>query len=59
MGYVKGESERMWAGKEDLKKGFFFPCCTSRGRRRIMSFKATLFCVASSFFLRKRNEFGE
>jgi hypothetical protein len=56
MGCVRAESEREWAGKEDFKKGFFFPCCTFRGKRRTVLFKTTLFCV---FFLRKRNEFGE
>ena len=43
-GQVGRERERENIGEQN----FFFPCCVSRGRRSIVSFKTTLFC---GFFL--------
>jgi len=40
-GQVGRERERENVGEQD----FFFPCCASRGRRSIVSFKTTLFCA--------------
>jgi hypothetical protein len=51
-----GERE---SGKKYLKT-FFFPCCTSRGRRRISVIQnSTVSGILSLFFGRKRNEFGD
>jgi len=44
-GQVGRERERENVGEQN----FFFPCCTSKGRRSMVSFKTTLFC-ASFFF---------
>jgi hypothetical protein len=51
--------KRERAGKKYLKT-FFFPCYTSRGRRKTVLFKTAPFRAFSLLFLRrKRNEFGE
>jgi hypothetical protein len=40
-GQVGRERERENVGEQN----FFFPCCASRGRSSIVSFKTTLFCA--------------
>jgi hypothetical protein len=49
-GQVEGRERKREHGKKKNSKTFFFPYCTSRGRRRTMLLKTTSFRASPPFF---------